>query len=76
MSAFENPHASWHRSSLCDGGGCVEVAVADGARTDSEKGSDPVYLMRNSTDPAGQILRFTSEQWAQFIAHIKEGTGL
>jgi len=76
MSAFGNPHVSWRRSSLCDGGGCVEVAVVDDASIDNKEGSDAVFLMRNSRDTAGQILRLTSEEWAQFIAHIKEGTGL
>jgi len=74
MSVFEIPHITWHRSSLCSGGDCVEVAVADNTSTDISGGS--VFLMRNSKDPAGRILRFTSEEWAGFIAYIKEGAGL
>ncbi len=73
MSVFENIYVTWRRSSLCDGGGCVEVAVADDTSTDNGEGGDAVFLMRNSRDPAGQILRLTSEEWAGFIAYIKEG---
>jgi len=76
MSAFENPHVTWRRSSLCDAGGCVEVAVANDTSADGEEEGDVVFLMRNSNDPAGQVLEFTSEEWAGFIAHIKETSAL
>jgi hypothetical protein len=75
MSAFEIPHVTWRRSSLCSGGDCVEVAVADNINTDDGERGDAVFLMRNSKDPAGQILRLTSEEWAGFISYIKEGDG-
>jgi len=32
--------------------------------------------MRNSKDPQGQVLQFTSEEWANFVASTKEGSGL
>jgi hypothetical protein len=73
MSEFENPHLPWRRSSLCNGGGCVEVALV--VDTNAE-GGDEVFLMRSSRDPRGQTLRFTSEEWKELITHIKEGAGL
>ncbi len=76
MSAFENRHGTWRKSTLCDGGGCVEVAVAVDTSANDEEGGDAVFLMRNSKDPGGQILRFTSEEWAKFIAYTKEGSSL
>jgi hypothetical protein len=76
MSEFETPHATWRKSSLCNGGGCVEVAVVVDTSTDNTEGGDEVFLMRSSRDPGGQTLRFASEEWAEFIAHIKEGAVL
>jgi hypothetical protein len=76
MSEFENAHVGWLRSSLCNGGGCVEVAVTVDTNTDNEEEGDEVFLMRSSRDPGGKTLRFTSEEWEEFIAHIKEGAGL
>jgi hypothetical protein len=76
MSLFEISHVTWQRSSLCSGGDCVEVAVADNTNTDDEEGDNAIYLMRNSKEPTGRILRLTSEEWAGFIAYIKEGAGL
>lgn len=76
MLAFENSNVAWRRSSLCDGGGCVEVAVAIDTNADGEERGAAVFLMRNSKDPRGRILRFTSEEWARFVARTKEGSGL
>lgn len=76
MFEFENPSFTWRKSSLCNGGGCVEVAVIADTSTDSEEGGDEVFLMRSSRDPEGQTLRFTSEQWEEFVARIKEEAGL
>jgi hypothetical protein len=76
MPAFQNPHITWRKSSLCDGGGCVEVAVVEDTSTDNAQGDDMKFLMRNSREPAGQILRLTSEEWTGFISYIKGGTGL
>ena len=52
------------------------MAVADDTDTGNVEGGDEVFLMRNSKDSRGQILRFTSEEWEKFITHIKEGAGL
>jgi Domain of unknown function (DUF397) len=46
----------------CDGGGCVEVALAE------------VVAVRDSkAAPDGPILRFTRIEWAEFITAVKAG---
>jgi Domain of unknown function (DUF397) len=69
---FEIPRVMWHRSSLCSGGDCVEVAVADEPSADYEGRSDTTFLMRSSKDPSGQILRLTPQEWEGLIAYIKK----
>lgn len=76
MSEFENPYSAWRKSSLCNGGGCVEVAMVVDISTDSAEGGDEVFLMRSSRDPEGQTLRFTPEQWEEFVVRVKEEAGL
>jgi len=55
--------ARWRKSSYSDGGGgsCVEVA-------DGFPGVQPV---RDSKDPEGPALVFTSEAWSAFIGDVK-----
>lgn len=76
MSEIANSYFTWRKSSLCNGGGCVEVAMVADSVTDGEEGGGEVFLMRSSRDPGGQTLRFTSEQWEEFIVRIKEVAGL
>jgi len=54
----------WIKSSYsADQGECVEVAtLPDGGRA-----------VRDSKDPAGGVLRFTSTQWRAFLNAIKGG---
>lgn len=52
---------SWARSSHCGGGDCVEVSHAEGD-----------VLMRDSKNPNGPVLRFTRDQWQQFIHFLKD----
>jgi hypothetical protein len=73
MSTFEVSHVTWRRSSLCSGGDCVEVAAAHYAGTDQNETSPTVFLMRNSRDPEGQVLRLTSGEWEGLVAYIKQG---
>lgn len=54
-------HRSWRRSSRCESGSCVEVAITDAA----------VYV-RSPNDP-GVELQFSREEWAEFLAAVKEG---
>lgn len=52
----------WRTASFCAGGECVEVAQ----RGDS-------ILMRNSTEPHGRILEYTTGEWESFIRGVKAG---
>lgn len=55
----------WRKSSHSGGtgGNCVEVAVLpDGGRA-----------LRDSNDPAGPVLRFTSAEWSAFVAGARDG---
>jgi hypothetical protein len=55
----------WRKSSYSGGtgGNCVEVAVLpDGGRA-----------LRDSKDPAGPVLRFTSAEWSAFVAGAQDG---
>jgi hypothetical protein len=56
---------TWHKSSYSNGSGgaCVEVAdLDDGARA-----------VRDSKNPTGGHLTFTTAQWAVFSAGVKSG---
>jgi Domain of unknown function (DUF397) len=53
----------WRKSSYCDTGGqCVEIAQAGTRR-----------LVRDSRNPAGAFLAFSTQAWAAFISDIKHG---
>jgi hypothetical protein len=63
MTAPELAGAVWHKSSRSNGQGqCVEVARLDRA-----------VAVRDSKDPAGPVLTFTSAEWAAFIDGAKDG---
>jgi len=53
---------AWQRSHRCDTGHCVEIARAD-----------EHVMMRDSIDPAGPVLTFSTEGWLAFTAGIREG---
>lgn len=57
-------HAQWRKSSLSGAGNaCVEIAgLANGHRG-----------VRDSKNPAGPVLRFTTEIWAAFAAGVRAG---
>lgn len=59
---------AWRRSSRSYGGGnCVEAASHHGALID----------VRDSKDPQGGVLQFTSAQWNAFIVGVRiDGLGL
>lgn len=52
----------WQRSSKCEQGACVEVAL-DAAGV----------LVRDGKDPDGPRLAFTREEWDAFVAGCKAG---
>jgi hypothetical protein len=53
--------ASWRKSSRCEGGHCVEVALRDGD-----------VAMRNSTVPDLQ-LQLSAEAWRSLVAGLRAG---
>jgi hypothetical protein len=50
-------------SSYCHTGGCVAVAVLP----------DGAVAVRDNKISDGPILRFSSQEWEQFIAGVKDG---
>ena len=52
----------WHRASRCANGECVEVASRDG-----------LILVRDSKDPAGEVLAYSNDEWTAFISSVKAG---
>lgn len=61
MSQTYSLAPGWLRSSRCEGGHCVEVAVQDGG-----------VAMRNSTVP-DLHLRLSSDAWRAFVADVQAG---
>jgi predicted secreted Zn-dependent protease len=53
---------TWRRASFCGGGECVEVGQRDG-----------LIVMRDSKEPGGNSLRYTSEEWRAFVDGVKAG---
>jgi hypothetical protein len=63
VESNRNSVAGWRKSSASTGAGeCVEVAT-----------SGSFVLARDSRDPSGAALRFTSAQWLGLIRRIKQG---
>jgi Domain of unknown function (DUF397) len=52
----------WHKSSYSSANGCVEVAL----------GKDEIAV-RDSKDPGGPVLRFTTGEWKAFLAGARDG---
>lgn len=52
----------WRRSSFCDTGTCVLVAI---------DGDD--MLVRDSKEVDGPVLRFDRDEWAAFLLAAKDG---
>lgn len=51
---------NWRKSSYCKTDDCVEVCKVGGT-----------VLLRNSRDPQGPILKFSTEDWATFIEETR-----
>ncbi|GIH74694.1 hypothetical protein Plo01_11230 [Planobispora longispora] len=63
MTAPENVHfltEAWHKSSHCNGGGCVEVAIGD-----------DLVLVRDSKISGSPVLRYSHDEWRAFIMDVK-----
>ena len=52
----------WRRSSSCDSGSCVVVAIGD----------DDVHV-RDSKEERGPVLRFDLDEWREFVRAVKAG---
>lgn len=65
MSATYHHYPSWHRSSACMNGDCLEVAFWGGG-----------VMVRNSTTPS-LVLCFPPSAWKNFVAAVvrSKGTG-
>jgi predicted secreted Zn-dependent protease len=64
----------WTRSSRCEGGSCVEVAVdpnstVRGASVEVAKAPDGGFLVRSSQAQA-DVLYFTPEEWDAFVQGV------
>jgi hypothetical protein len=58
----QRPELEWRKSSRCDSGACLEVAVIDNG-----------ILVRDSKNSAGPVLRFGRSEWNAFIEGIRQG---
>ncbi|MGW2253341.1 DUF397 domain-containing protein [Kitasatospora sp. NPDC001660] len=64
MTDMDLIHVSWRKSSHSGGGGeCVEVAP----------GHPGVMPVRDSKDPEGPTLVFSSSAWQSFVAAVRTG---
>ncbi|MFB9676053.1 DUF397 domain-containing protein [Streptosporangium vulgare] len=63
----------WRKNSLSGAGqDCVEVALADISQAEPGPDADLLVLVRDSKDPDGAILAFTSAEWDAFLDRIKD----
>ena len=67
MRATDLSGATWRKSSYSNGSGgsCVEVALLTGAAGEHD------IAVRDSKDPHGPALTFTTSHWRDFIVAIK-----
>lgn len=66
----------WQKASYSggNGGNCVEVTATHDTLTVPHKADeDMLYLLRDSKDPSGPKLAFTTSEWEAFIAGVKDG---
>ena len=52
----------WQRSSACESGACVEVAITDNA-----------VMVRNSANPDDMLVTESHAVWQEFVAELKDG---
>ena len=63
MPEIDLSRAAWRKSSYSGNtGNCVEVAI-----------KDSVVAVRDSKNPDGPKLTFSSQDWASFIRRLKDG---
>jgi Domain of unknown function (DUF397) len=54
--------AEWHKSTLSQANGCVEVAIQDDG-----------VAVRDSKDRSGPVLVFTRQEWEAFVGGVRAG---
>jgi len=59
---WDYPGLTWRTALSCNNGGCVEVAA-----------SEHSVLVGNSREPGGPVLKYTHDEWQEFVAGIKKG---
>lgn len=85
MEAAELASAVWRKSrrSGSNGANCVEVAAvwrksrrsgSNGASCVEVAAVDRSVAVRDSKDPDGPALAFTSKEWDSFVGRVKDGT--
>lgn len=62
MDSSQLDGLKWHRSSWCNGGTCVEVALA----------SDGIKVRRTG-GPDGAVLTIRAGEWREFVMDIRAG---
>jgi Domain of unknown function (DUF397) len=62
MAGLNKITLAWRKSTWSADGDCVEVAFNAGS-----------VFVRDSKDPAGPVLSFTSSEWAAFLAGARDG---
>lgn len=70
---------TWRKSSRCDSNLCIEVGAdwtrssrcANGECLEARRPTEVEVHVRDSTDPDGPILTFTSADWRTFLAGLR-----
>ena len=62
MAKLDPTHLVWRKSSRSGTSNCVEVALCGSS-----------VLVRDSKDPSGPVLAFSSEEWEAFLAGARRG---
>jgi hypothetical protein len=49
------------------------ITTRDSSAAPHKSGEDVLYLMRDTDDPDGPVLAFTTAEWEAFVAGVKDG---
>lgn len=68
----------WKKSSACHSGGCIEVELEHSHRVtwfqpDRPVEGNTVFARVRSTKDPDTVLEFDEEEWAAFVAGVKNG---
>lgn len=62
LSDVDFDNLVWRTAARCNGGVCIEIAGATGS-----------VAIRDSKNPGGPVLLFSSDEWRAFLTGAKEG---